>query len=384
MIRVGFLIRSTNWMGGFNYMNNLLYAIHSLDSRVVEPVVFMPKGVNKEIKEGFSRYAQVIEVSFLKSGSISGFVWNRLKTITQSDFIIELYVRKYKINVFSHSGLVGLKTVKTINWIPDFQFLQLPEMFQKEELNFRNKNYGLWQKKSDCILLSSYDALKDYRQFTKGESPKAKVLQFVSQPGKFKKCTEDEIRIIKEKYNITGDFFFIPNQFWKHKNHLIVFKALNLLKDRGHNITLVCTGKLEDYRNTGHINLIKEYIADTKIHVILLGLIDYSDLLVLMKYSLAVINPSFFEGWSSSVEECKSLGKNMILSDIAVHKEQNPANSFYFDPNNADELAAILLNHILNKERLMKLNNELDFDNDIKNRTLNFALNYQEIVKELV
>ena len=63
-----------------------------------------------------------------------------------------------------------------------------------------------------------------------------------------------------------------------------------------------------------------------------LGLVSYADLIGLMRYLTALINPSLFEGWSTTVEEAKSLGKTIILSDIPVHREQAPENGRFFDP----------------------------------------------------
>ena len=94
---------------------------------------------------------------------------------------------------------------------------------------------------------------------------------------------------------------------------MLVYKALTLLKEKGYDVTIVCTGDLKDYRHKNHYSQILEYINKNKINVKLLGLINYIEMILLMKYSIAVINPLYFEGWSSTVEECKSLGKNMIL-----------------------------------------------------------------------
>ena len=55
---------------------------------------------------------------------------------------------------------------------------------------------------------------------------------------------------------------------------------------------------------------------------IFLGVIPYKDVLGLMRAAVAVINPSVMEGWSTTVEEAKSLGLPLILSDIPVHREQ--------------------------------------------------------------
>jgi hypothetical protein len=54
------------------------------------------------------------------------------------------------------------------------------------------------------------------------------------------------------------------------------------------------------------------------------------------------VNPSRFEGWSTTVEEAKSLGKRVLVSDIAVHREQAPARASYFGVDDAGVLAAQL------------------------------------------
>ena len=38
--------------------------------------------------------------------------------------------------------------------------------------------------------------------------------------------------------------------------------------------------------------------------------------------SVALLNPSHFEGWSTTVEEARALGVPMLLSDLDVHLEQ--------------------------------------------------------------
>jgi glycosyltransferase involved in cell wall biosynthesis len=60
----------------------------------------------------------------------------------------------------------------------------------------------------------------------------------------------------------------------------------------------------------------------------------------LMHHAIAVIQPSTFEGWSTSVEESKAMGKQIILSSIDVHVEQAPERGIYFSPHSPDELVA--------------------------------------------
>ncbi|RWM80807.1 MAG: glycosyltransferase [Mesorhizobium sp.] len=73
-----------------------------------------------------------------------------------------------------------------------------------------------------------------------------------------------------------------------------------------------------------------------------LGLIPYDDVVALIGAADYLLNPSHFEGWSTTVEETKSLGTPMLLSDIPLHREQAPE-SLFFAPDSAEALAQRLL-----------------------------------------
>jgi glycosyltransferase involved in cell wall biosynthesis len=99
-----------------------------------------------------------------------------------------------------------------------------------------------------------------------------------------------------------------------------------------------------------------------------------------MAKTLAVINPSKFEGWSSSVEEAKSFGKKIILSSIPVHLEQAPSNAFYFDFNDSVSLKKILQD---------VWNTKADTDTDateaeIFKRTIDFGEKYIKLINSLM
>ena len=79
--------------------------------------------------------------------------------------------------------------------------------------------------------------------------------------------------------------------------------------------------------------------------------IPLQEVKTLQAYSCAVIQPSLFEGWNTSVEESKQIGKRILLSDIPVHREQNPENGVFFDPHNAEELAHLMMQTLCNYDR---------------------------------
>ena len=68
-----------------------------------------------------------------------------------------------------------------------------------------------------------------------------------------------------------------------------------------------------------------------------------------------LINPSKSEGWSSTVEQAKSMGKLVLLSNLPVHKEQNPSRSFFFNPND----------YLVLSQKLHDLDKKFSFDKEL-------------------
>jgi glycosyltransferase involved in cell wall biosynthesis len=93
-----------------------------------------------------------------------------------------------------------------------------------------------------------------------------------------------------------------------------------------------------------------------------------------MTFSFYFINPSLFEGWSTTVEEAKALGKFIILSDIKVHREQNPKDAVYFNAKDSVDLVEKMIHANAQDEIKTTLTN------DLPNRVQIFAQKYKEIL----
>ena len=374
MMRVGFMINlSKSWMGGVNYYKNLFYALNKYHRDKLELYIFVPNSIDKELLEIMAPYITKIIYTDLLDRNIKYYFWKFVNKYFKSGTLIENYLKRYNIDVVSHSGIIGLKKIKTINWIPDFQHLHLPDMFSDKEIKSRNKSYFNIIKNSNIVILSSYDAKNDFDTFAPLYKDKGRVLQFVSQPSDTSDLLQE--KDILEKYKLKKDFFYIPNQFWKHKNHTTVLEGAKILKEKKIDFQIVFSGYMKDYRNQEHVkhlfDLREKYNLEKE--VLFLGLIPYSDVFALMKYSKAVINPSLFEGWSSTVEECKSLHKSMILSNISIHKEQYP-DAIFFDSQSAEDLAEKMKDF-----RYRHLNIESS-----ETRTRNFSDRYFSILEEVL
>lgn len=379
MIRVGFLCDfDREWLGGVNYLKNLLFALQLMPDKKVKPIVFVGLEPDSVVLESFSPYAEIIKTSIMSKNSLAWWIWKISKKIFKTDFFLVLFLRKNKIDIFSHSNFFYCKGVGAVNWIPDFQHLHLPQLFDEAEIGSRNRLFRNLGKYSDLIILSSRNALNDFIKFMPENESKVRVLRFVAQPKRelLLDRTEYENAVLS-KFMIQDRFFYIPNQFWKHKNHQVVFDALELLQAKGHSVQLVCSGRMSDYRDLNYFPEMKKKVESKNLQIKFLGIIDYDEVMVLMKRSIAVINPSYFEGWSSTVEECKVIGKNLILSDIGVHREQGAQGAIFFPPDKPDFLAKIILDY-WNNSKLLPATSPMDLEKE----TLFFAKSYQSILEE--
>jgi glycosyltransferase involved in cell wall biosynthesis len=159
------------------------------------------------------------------------------------------------------------------------------------------------------------------------------------------------------------------------------------LLDKGvDDILLLCSGHMNDDRNLQHMESLRQFVRENALekNIRFLGLIPYGDVVGLMRNAVSVINPSLFEGWSTTVEEAKSIGKNLILSDIEVHREQSPSGAVYFNPHDHAGLAAIMKENWESRSGGPDLELETAARENLLPRTTVFATGFQNLVLDVV
>jgi glycosyltransferase involved in cell wall biosynthesis len=385
MIKVGFLLNfPLNYKGGINYFKNLFYAMHKFYPDKVEIVLFVSSDISTEYLDMFAPYATIVKTTILKRKSLPWFFSKIGGRLLKYDILTANLLAKHNVIVVSHSNFISPNnSLKTLNWIPDFQYIHYSGLWTPAQLKATEYLHANLIKKSDAIVLSSHAAFDDYKINHLDYQQKVSVLNFVSQPDQeieilLKKDGEEQI---KESYNINRAFFYMPNQFWSHKNHKIVFEAVKILKEKGFNPLVLTSGLMSDYRNgSNHVENLQQFVTDNSLteNILFLGLIPYNHVIKLILMADCIINPSFFEGWSSTVEEAKTVGKRILLSNIPVHIEQAPQFGVYFDPNNAVELAVEM-------EKIINMPNSVDLDakylrTTLDDRTKIFADEYFKIL----
>ena len=335
---------SKEWLGGINYYRNLCSAIVRYERENIQIKIFLPYGQEKAIFDDFPPEIVCQETRFLTRWSIPWIFRKLWSKCFDNDSVLAWYLRRQQVDVISHqqspARCMGLYN---IGWIPDFQHKYLPDFFTTKEVEARDLAFARLAKKMDTVILSSQTAKEDFIKYYPQCAGKARVLRFVPAIDFAARETRDEV---KEKYDLPKKFFFLPNQYWVHKNHKIVLEALRILKQQGKSVCVVSTGNTKDYRSSNHFAALQEWIREYDLGAmyIILGMVPYADVQSLAEAAWAYINPSFFEGWSTTVEEAKYRGKAILLSDLPVHREQAPKKGVYFNPEDPDELAGKMWN----------------------------------------
>ncbi|MCF8428875.1 MAG: glycosyltransferase [Bacteroidia bacterium] len=330
------LISDPNWHAGNIYIFNLINAISKIDKQERDEIKLSL--ATRHIKDVPADIQKLLNQVYIDSIFVLGFY--KILSILPAFLRFKCFNFR-KIDFYYPPGNFPKKWIFNWGgWIPDFQYKHLPHLFSKEEYNsreIRNKNLA---EQSPILAFSSQNALNDYQNFFPENANNAYLLRFVSNANP--NWLADDTVAVQQKFNLPNNFFIVCNQFWKHKDHQTVIKAMSFLKQKGIEITVVCTGATEDFRNPDYypslIKLAEELGVVNQLKV--LGFISRNDQIQLIRRSMAIIQPSQFEGWSTVVEDGRSLGKHIFLSDFDVHLEQNPPNTWFFEMGNAEDLAA--------------------------------------------
>lgn len=364
-----------NWIGGTYYIENLIAALGRLPNKLKPKLLIF----TDEYSE-FEHLKKKVNYPFLKSRDYIRTLSLRQRVINK---ISRTIFKKVVYDYFHHDiDLVFPATSyykfhtdqQFLFWIPDFQEHYLPEFFSASEIESRKTNQQYIVDNGQNIVFSSHTSKFHFNEIYPGNKLKQFVLQFaVSHP------PVSAPENICAKYDLPAQFFICSNQFWQHKNHQVVLKAVGLLKRLGKKISIAFTGKEHDYRYPEYYNELLQLVKELKIEeeVKFLGFIAREDQLVLIKTATAVIQPSLFEGWSTVIEDAKTLGATVIASDLPVHKEQllEYMNNALFPPDNETALAEKMISVKESKEAQPRYN----YDKDV----YNYGQNFINIVKSI-
>lgn len=302
-MKIALDFRAGSWLGGRYYLQNLALALQTLPETERPALVALAPGMDVDAVGGV---ADVV-------------------TTLPDDTDV----------VFPNWDLGGHTKARQLHWIPDLQHKGLPENFSRVDRLKRDVAFARFAVRAKRVVVSSEvvrrEAARAYPPFAR----KLRVLHFTTVVPSAAFAADSSA--VVARYELPERFLLLPNQFWAHKNHSVAFAAMRQI-----DVPLVCTGATDDHRRPTYFARLLESLDESGAagRVRILGVVPRDDYLQLVRAAAVVVQPSLFEGWSSVVEDARAFGKPIALSDIAVHREQNPDGARYFAADDPDALAA--------------------------------------------
>ncbi|MBT8523617.1 glycosyltransferase family 4 protein [Polynucleobacter paneuropaeus] len=149
---------------------------------------------------------------------------------------------------------------------------------------------------------------------------------------------QDDFQAILSIYKLKPGFFFYPAQFWPHKNHIRIIKAISLLRAQGENVRAVFVGA--DKGNLDHVSA-EINKSGLQNQIFLLGFVPPSHLHALYASCCTVVMPTYFGPTNLPPLEAWQAKKPLIYSKhLASHC--NDA-ALLVDPDDEHSLAKAML-----------------------------------------
>lgn len=361
--------------GGFNYLRNLFTSLDRYCPGELEPVMFAGWSDDNEELASFAAIPRVRVVKDRAFERNHSGMPNAL--LAGIDFAAAAAFRSANVDVvFEHARFFGWRLpLPAVAWFPDLQHRRLPHLFSRAAWWRREVGFRAQLASGRSIVLSSQSALDDCRHFYPRAGNQMSVVRFASRP------TDDLLAVNPHEvirfYDLPEQYFYLPNQFWRHKNHKLVLDALALLAGQGIKAVVAVSGGPDEPPDYFKAIMREAEERGLKENFRYLGMIPLGHVYALLRSCTALINPSRFEGWSTTVEEAKSFEVPMIISNLDVHLEQTNGAESYFDVDDSGALAAHLAKAVARSRPLLPR----ELGSSVEGRVSKFAADFTVAIR---
>ncbi|MDB5196366.1 MAG: hypothetical protein JWP88_737 [Flaviaesturariibacter sp.] len=330
-----------NSTGLGNYSRTLVSGlVHSYPQN--EYFLFNPKPSKRYTKEVAPNVHEV---------QPSGFLYKKLPALWRTKGITE-DLKSARVDLYhglSHEIPVGIdKTgIKSVVTIHDLIFERYPEQYGKLDRRIYRQKFQYACKHADRVIAISQQTAQDLVAIYKIDPSKIDVCYQSCDPAFGQQVSDKAKETIRRKYNLPQQYFLYVGSIIERKNLLTICQALHLLSNEL-DVPLVVIGAGKGYKEK-----VKAFIAEKGLgqQVIFLSespLIDAAfqmpqTFAAIYQMAVAMIYPSFFEGFGIPVLEALWSRIPVITSNVSCMPETGGEAAYYIDPQSADEMAQGML-----------------------------------------
>ena len=297
--------------------------------------LFNPKPSEKFPKPEFENVHEILP---------SGFLSKKLSSLWRSKWITN-DLQKLNIQLYhglSHEIPVGIDrtTIPSVVTIHDLIFERYPEQFNKIDVQIYRKKFRYACTHANRIIAISEQTRKDIIEIYGIDANKIDTCYQSCDPVFSQQVDEKEKQLVREKYHLPPSFFLYVGSIIERKNLLNICKALHLMREQ-FTVPLVVIGDGKAYKNEVKNYIVKHNLSGRIIFLSETNPIDKNTrtLATIYQMALAMVYPSFFEGFGIPVLEALWSRVPVITSSASCLPETGGDAALYVDPSSPEQIA---------------------------------------------
>ncbi len=219
----------------------------------------------------------------------------------------------------------------------DLLHLHYPEFFTREQLALRALMYAPAAQAASLVVAGSHWMKQDFVEKLDLSPDKVQVIPWAPPTQVYQMPDEDVLVDLRERLGLRQPYAYYPAPLRKNKNHLRLLEAVALLRDRGVELNLVCSGFIDAAlwpEIEAHIHSLR-----LERQVIFTGHLPGEQLRALYHLSQFVVIPTLFEAASGPMFEAWQEGVPVCCSNVTSLPEQAAGAALIFDPLDVPAIA---------------------------------------------
>jgi glycosyltransferase involved in cell wall biosynthesis len=260
----------------------------------------------------------------------------RVKTRSYSRIVIH-ELSNYK-HCLETGRLALLPSFRLAVTFLDVQDLYYPECFNDGILTRRRVGYAFFRERADVFFAISEFTKTTMVDRLRIDADRIKVVHLAG---------DDIARTVpsaeaRQRAEAFGRYWIYPAKAWPHKNHALLFRALEARRDalKRSGVRLLLTGGF----SSKDVRYLTDLAATCHVRDIVkvLGFQAQADLRALIERAEMMVFPSLFEGFGMPVLEAMVLGCPVACSRATALPEIGGDSALYFDPYSSESLIGVV------------------------------------------
>ncbi|HEX6847430.1 MAG TPA: glycosyltransferase family 1 protein [Chitinophagaceae bacterium] len=235
--------------------------------------------------------------------------------------------------------------IKSIVTIHDVIFERFPNQYSKIDVEIYKRKFKYACDHADKVIAISEQTKKDIMAFYKTPEEKISVCYQSCNPAFGEPVDDKTKQQVKEKYSLPAEYFLYVGSVIERKNLLGICKAIYLLRNEM-NVPLVVIGdgtkykqQVQDFIRQNGLDAQIIFLSDNPLAKVASSFLRAEDFPAIYQSAIAMIYPSFFEGFGIPVLEALWSRLPVITSNVSSLPEAGGDGAYYVDPNSAEEIA---------------------------------------------